>query len=67
MNRRNFLMGLIAAPAIIRTPGLLMPIKRIIEPARPMLVSLFPDEFHVTAGTFSIVMPGQPYEIIRIS
>lgn len=27
MNRRSFLAGLIAAPAIIKTPGLLMPIK----------------------------------------
>lgn len=25
--RRNFLLGLIAAPAVIRTPGLLMPVK----------------------------------------
>ena len=28
MNRRGFLAGLLAAPAIIRTPGLLMPVSR---------------------------------------
>jgi hypothetical protein len=27
MNRRSFLTGLIAAPAVILTPGLLMPVK----------------------------------------
>lgn len=27
MSRRNFLIGLVAAPAVIRTPGLLMPVK----------------------------------------
>lgn len=27
MNRRGFLAGLLFAPAIIRTPGLLMPVK----------------------------------------
>lgn len=27
IQRRGFLLGLLAAPAIIRTPGLLMPIK----------------------------------------
>lgn len=34
MNRRNFLIGLAAglAPAIIRTPGLLMPIRAILIP-----------------------------------
>ena len=33
--RRNFLGSLLAAPAIIRTPGLLMPIKRL----SPIVVS----------------------------
>ena len=28
MNRRGFLLGLLAAPVIIRTPGILMPIKQ---------------------------------------
>jgi hypothetical protein len=34
MIRRGFLLGLLAAPAIIRTPGLLMPVRPflIIEP-----------------------------------
>jgi len=27
MNRRSLLLGLLAAPAVIRTPGLLMPVK----------------------------------------
>ena len=29
LNRRGLLLGLLAAPAIIKTPGLLMPIKPI--------------------------------------
>lgn len=29
VSRRNFLIGMIAAPAVIRTPGLLMPVKAI--------------------------------------
>jgi hypothetical protein len=34
MNRRGFLTGLIAAPAVILTPGLLMPVRaqRILHP-----------------------------------
>ena len=32
MNRRGFLGGLLAAPAVIVTPGLLMPVKAWIEP-----------------------------------
>jgi hypothetical protein len=32
MDRRKFITGLIAAPAVIRIPGLLMPIKKIITP-----------------------------------
>lgn len=32
MNRRSFLTGLIAAPVVIRTAGLLMPIKPLILP-----------------------------------
>jgi len=39
MNRRNFLGGLLAAPAIIRTPGLLMPVS-----AQPIIVGYF---FHI--------------------
>jgi hypothetical protein len=36
LSRRGFLVGLaaLAAPAIIRTPGLLMPIKALAAPAR---------------------------------
>ena len=29
MNRRSILLGLLAAPAIIRTPGLLMPVRPV--------------------------------------
>jgi hypothetical protein len=32
MNRRGFLTGLIAAPVVIRTAGLLMPIRKIAAP-----------------------------------
>jgi len=30
MNRRGLILGLISAPAVIRTPGLLMPVKPVI-------------------------------------
>ena len=47
MERRTFLRGLaglIAAPAIIRTPGLIMPVKAIVIPQpRPL-----PDDFYIT-------------------
>lgn len=42
ITRRSMLLGLtaslIAAPAVIRTPGLLMPIRKLIEPDDPWLV-----------------------------
>ena len=31
LNRRGFILGAIAAPAVIRTPGLIMPVKPVIE------------------------------------
>lgn len=41
MDRRSFLKGIfaIAAPAVIRTPGLLMPIRSIIMPEEVSLYS----------------------------
>jgi len=32
MNRRSLLRGLIAAPLVVRESGILMPVKKIIEP-----------------------------------
>lgn len=40
-SRRNFLLGLgaaLAAPAIIRTPGLLMPVRKVIKPEHELAV-----------------------------
>jgi hypothetical protein len=37
MNRRHLLTGLIAAPAVILTPGLLMPVKAW-KPSKPKIV-----------------------------
>ena len=34
MNRRGFLLGALAAPAVIKTPGLLMPVKKVILPPK---------------------------------
>lgn len=34
MNRRSFLTGLVAAPAVIRIPGLLMPVRKFVEKGR---------------------------------
>lgn len=31
MNRRGFLTGLLAAPVVITTPGLLMPVKPVLD------------------------------------
>jgi hypothetical protein len=33
MNRRNFLLGALAAPVVICTPGLLMPVKSVVMSA----------------------------------
>lgn len=41
IQRRGFLAGLaaaLAAPAIIRTPGLLMPVKRVLVPKEALIV-----------------------------
>lgn len=32
INRRGFIVGLLAAPVIIRTPGLLMPVRPLVIP-----------------------------------
>jgi len=32
MDRRSFIRGLVAAPLVIRTPGILMPVKAVPEP-----------------------------------
>lgn len=42
MNRRSFLSGLLFAPAIIRTPGPLMPVKRLWQPKRFPPVEIAP-------------------------
>lgn len=34
MNRRRFLLGALSAPAVITTPGLLMPVKALVQPVR---------------------------------
>jgi hypothetical protein len=47
LSRRTALFGLLAAPAIIRTPGLLMPVRRTPELAGPghYTVTLYGDEW----------------------
>lgn len=57
MNRRSFLSGLIAlaAPAIIRTPGLLMP----IQPLRLVHISnerFFPIEYKPISEGFKVII-----------
>ncbi len=45
LTRRSFLTGLLAAPIVITTPGLLMPVKELIFPARPAEFGLLsPDD-----------------------
>lgn len=65
MNRRGFLTAAVAAPAVILTPGLLMPVRKLWTPANiPIMASDAYAEFesaysaayrHVTIG----------YKIIR--
>jgi len=45
-SRRTFLTGLIAAPIVITTPGLLMPIKMPVNTLRPKRVFLYESERH---------------------
>jgi hypothetical protein len=46
MNRRGFLTGLIAAPAVILTPGLIMPVRPWIVPVTfSAAMSIDPDSF----------------------
>lgn len=50
LNRRGFLGGLVAAlaaPTIIRTPGLLMPVKRAVLPAQ-----IIGDQYFGASGGF---------------
>lgn len=41
LSRRGFFFGLGATIAVIRTPGLIMPIKEIIQPARVPLGAVY--------------------------
>lgn len=40
LTRRGILGALLAAPAIIRTPGLIMPVRKVVVPAPPIFVSV---------------------------
>lgn len=46
MNRRSFLLSALAAPVVIRTPGLLMPVKPVV---------LAPGTWEITTGTQLLV------------
>lgn len=48
ITRRSMLFGLLAAPAIIRTPGLLMPVKRVDWPTPGEHMLLPPGEYPAT-------------------
>lgn len=37
MDRRGFIKGMLAAPVVIRTPGLLMPVKKIITTQKRLI------------------------------
>jgi hypothetical protein len=60
MNRRSFLTGLIAAPAVILTPGLLMPVRtqRILHPVwGPHLYQV---NFYKNGSWVGGTNPGEP-------
>lgn len=56
MNRRRFLTNLLSAPAVITTPGLLMPVKAWVGP-----VLGNPDFLTFDAGCF----PNAPSTVVR--
>src|SRR5690348_6123223 len=62
MNRRSFLTGLgalIAAPAVIRTPGLLMPVRALVKPATMAAPVEIPTQFGMaTPGISTIYFDG---------
>jgi hypothetical protein len=71
LSRRRVLVGLIAAPLIVRTPGLLMPVKRFVDGFRERANAYLrshPDsiigELEYPPGTFTAFLAG---EMIPIS
>ncbi len=41
MKRRSFITGALAAPLIVKTPGILMPVKKIIHAGPEVLIDDF--------------------------
>lgn len=64
MNRRGFLQGIasvVAAPAVITTPGLLMPLRGLVMPR--------PDAFgysHLSLGDGGYIFPEALSEVMRL-
>lgn len=54
MNRRGFLTGLLASPAVITTPGLLMPVKAWAEPLAVGMRSRFFGDLYVCMASGTV-------------
>lgn len=52
--RRNFLTGLIAAPAVITTPGLLMPVKAWVNTTMLEWWAKYEPLLHLTVGSDAV-------------
>ena len=54
MNRRGFITGILAAPVVITTPGLLMSVRKLIEPEVMTLTPMpgvgIGDLLHIQSG-----------------
>lgn len=58
LNRRRFLIGAIAAPVVIRTAGILMPVKALPAPIVSRAIARVPDQ--IARHTVAIVTWNDP-------
>lgn len=70
LSRRGLLGSLLAAPAVITSPGLLMPVKRLVEPTPfvvPAVASILPggafDQWIVTVNYHALVNGRSDYAV----
>jgi hypothetical protein len=67
IERRAFLRGLVAAPAVILTPGLLMPLRGIVMPVAKFDGNgVIIPKFDIRRGTIHISNPSDPDDWIDV-